>query len=187
MNRLTPTFATLALLACSAAFAQTAASGARNPLDPPRSANVYRVTYTLTDTDGTRKVGVQHYSVVVTEGGRTTLKNGSKIPVATGSYSNGGQTAAGIQTQFTYLDIGTNLDVAISSPVNGAFQLKTKVEQSSIAEDKTIAGVNEPVVRQTVLEGTSVLTLGKPQVVGTLDFAGSTRHLDVEVVMEAVK
>jgi hypothetical protein len=47
-------------------------------------------------------------------------------------------------------------------------------------------GAQEPVVRQTVLEGTSFLTPGKPLVLGSLDIPGSARHLDVEVVMEQV-
>jgi hypothetical protein len=31
------------------------------------------------------------------------------------------------------------------------------------------------------------VTLGKPQVLGTLDFTGTTRRLDIEVMLEPVK
>jgi len=169
----------------SAALALTAANGwSQQAAVPAHNPTVYRVTYTLTDTDAGKKVGVQHYSVVVAEGARTTLKNGSKIPVATGSYSTAGQAS---QTQFTYLDIGINLDTMLSVPVDGTWQVKVKVEQSSVAEDKLIAGVQEPIVRQSVLEQVTTLSLGKPQVVGMLDFSGTTRHLEVEVVLEALK
>jgi type II secretory pathway component GspD/PulD (secretin) len=141
----------------------------------------YTLTYTLTESDGGKKIGVQHLAVVVAVGGRTTLKNGSRVPVATGSYTTSG---AASQTQFTYLDIGTNIDASLDQ-VEGGARLRSKVEQSSVEE--STARTQDPVVRQSVLEGTSFLTAGKPEVLGTLDIAGSTRHLEIEVVMEAVK
>jgi type II secretory pathway component GspD/PulD (secretin) len=150
-------------------------------LDRPKKS--YRLTFTITESDAGKKIGVQHTSMVVTAGGRTTIKNGSKVPVATGSYNTAG---AASQTQFTYLDVGINIDATLNEVAGGA-QLKAKVEQSSATEDKEIAGIHEPVVRQSVMEGVSLLTMGKPEVLGALDISGSTRHLDIEVVMEPVK
>ena len=176
--------AALALaLATASASAQTAApaAAAHNP-------KPYRVTYTLTEVDGTRTIGVQHYTLIVVEGGRTTLKNGSKIPVATGSYSVSGGAPGNSQTQFTYLDIGINIDTTLIDQVDGMWRLKAKIEQSSVAEKPTtIAGVDEPVVRQSVIEASTSLLPGKPQVLGNLDFTGTTRRLDIEVMIETVK
>jgi hypothetical protein len=169
------------------ALALTASSACAQPAttkDAPRSSKPYRVTYTFTEMDGSKTIGVQHYAVIVVEGGRTTLKNGSKVPVATGSYNVQGSA----QTQFTYLDIGTNLDTTLVEEVDGLWRLKCKVEQSSVAEQRnTIAGVDEPVIRESVMEMSTSVTLGKPQVLGTLDLAGTTHRLEIEVVMEAVK
>jgi type II secretory pathway component GspD/PulD (secretin) len=151
--------------------------------DLDRPKKTYRLIYTITESDDGKRVGTQHFSLVVVSGQRTTLKQGSKVPIATGSYNSGSSTA---QTQFTYLDIGLNLDASLDESVNGV-RLRSKVEQSGIAEHTTIADVQEPVIRQTVLEGTSILTPGKPLVLGSLDLPGSTRHLDVEVVMEVVR
>jgi type II secretory pathway component GspD/PulD (secretin) len=152
-------------------------------LDRPRKT--YRLTYTLTDVDGGKRVGTQHFSMVVVTGQRTTLKQGSKVPVATGSYSSGAATTNGTETQFTYLDVGMNFSAQLDEIEHGA-RLYSKVEQSSLGEDKHIANVLEPVVRQTVIEGTSFLTLNKPLILGSVDILGSTRHIDIEVVMEQV-
>jgi hypothetical protein len=122
--------------------------------------------------------------MVLVSGQRTTMKQGSKIPVATGTVSENGSPST--QTQFTYLDIGLNFDATLDESVNGV-RLRSKAEQSSLGADKTIAGVTEPVVRQTVLEGTSILTPGKPLILGSLDIPDSTRRLDIEVVMDVVK
>lgn len=91
-----------------------------------------------------------------------------------------------MQTQFADLDVGINIDATLNETASSA-QLKCKVEQSSIGEDKLLGGVQEPIVRQSVVEGVSLLQVGEPEVVGSLGISGSTRHLDIEVVMEPVK
>jgi type II secretory pathway component GspD/PulD (secretin) len=151
--------------------------------DLDRPKRTYRLTFTTTETDGGKRVGVQHFAMIVAAGQRTTMKQGSKVPIATGSYSATGNTGA--QTQFTYLDVGMNFDVTLDEVVNGA-RLRSKVEQLSIAEQTSGVGLQDPIIRQSVMEGTSALTLGKPLVLGSIDIPGSTRHLDIEVMMEQV-
>jgi type II secretory pathway component GspD/PulD (secretin) len=149
--------------------------------DKPKK--LYRLTFTIATFDSGKKVGDQHYAVVIAMGGRTTLKNGSKVPVATGSYGKDNQTQ---ETQFTYLDVGINMDLQID-PAEGGARLHSKFEQSSATETHTIAGVQEPVVRQTVLDSSSFLRIGKPVTLGSIDVTDSPRHLDISVVMEPVQ
>jgi type II secretory pathway component GspD/PulD (secretin) len=151
--------------------------------DLDKSKKSYRLTYTFTEMDGSKSIGTQHFTMIVVSGERTTLKQGSKVPVVTGSYDSGKSQA---QTQMTYIDIGLNFDVALDESVNGV-RLRSKVEQSSIAEQPSGLGPQDPIVRQMVLQGTSFLTEGKPLVLGSLDIPGSTQRMDVGVVMEAVK
>src|SRR3978361_763773 len=51
-------------------------------LDLPHK--LYRLTYTLTEADGGKRIGLQHYSMVVTGGQRTMMKEGSRVPLTTG-------------------------------------------------------------------------------------------------------
>jgi type II secretory pathway component GspD/PulD (secretin) len=154
--------------------------------DLDRPHKLYRLTYTLAEYDNGKSVGTQHVSMVVATGQRVSLKQGDKIPVATGSYGPGGTVAGSIETQFTYLDVGMNFDATLDE-VEGGAHLKTKVEQSGVSQSNTIAGVQEPVVRQSVIETIAVLTLGKPLMLGSVDIPDSTRHLDIDVVVEQVK
>jgi type II secretory pathway component GspD/PulD (secretin) len=151
--------------------------------DLDRAKKTYRLTYTITVIDGGKRVGVDRFAMVATEGQRTTMKQGSRVPIATGSYKPGGTSDT--QTQFTYLDIGMNFDATLNETATGG-KLRTKVEQLSIAEENSGVGPQDPIVRQMELEGTTYLTLGKPQVLGSLDIPGSTRHMDVEVMMEPI-
>jgi type II secretory pathway component GspD/PulD (secretin) len=150
-------------------------------LDRPHKT--YRLTYTFTEVDGGKSLGTEHLAMVIVDGQRTGVKQGDKIPVATGSYTTENSSA---QTQFTYLDIGLNIEATLTAYDTGAL-LRTKVEQSSAGQSSTIAGVTEPIVRQSVFEGFSVLTLGKPVMLGSIDVPNSTRRLDIAVVMDDVK
>jgi type II secretory pathway component GspD/PulD (secretin) len=150
-------------------------------LDRPKKT--YRLIYTMTETDGNKRVGAQRFAMIVVTGQRTVLKQGSKVPIVTGTYNPGSSSA---QNQMTYLDVGMNFDASLDEFANGV-RLRSKVEQSSIAEEKSGVGAQDPIVRQTVLEGTSFLTPGKPMMLGSLDIPGTTRRLDVEVVMDLVQ
>jgi type II secretory pathway component GspD/PulD (secretin) len=149
-------------------------------LDRPRKT--YRLTYTIAEKDQNKTIGIQHYAMIVVSGQRTTLKQGNRVPVETGSYSSG---PSGTQTSISYLDVGLNFDATLDESANGV-RLRTKAEQSSIADEKSGVGAADPILRQTLLEGTSILTPGKPLTLGSVDVPGSTRHLDIEVVMEVV-
>ena len=150
-------------------------------LDRPRKT--YRLTYTVTELDGGKRIGLQHFSIVIAAGAKTELREGSRVPLVTGSYTAG---SASTQSQVTYIDIGLNVQAALDQSTDG-FNLRSTIEQSSVAPEQVAAfGGQDPVIRQSILEGTASLTLNKPLTLGSLDIPGSTRHLDIEVVLEPV-
>ncbi len=118
----------------------------------------------LSDTD-TRVL--QNPRIRATDGQRATLKIGQKIPVATGSYNAGvstGVASVGVQTQFTYLDVGVNIDITPSVHYDREVSLKTKVEVSQQNGNVTISGVTEPIIAQRVLEQVIQLKDGEPSI-----------------------
>lgn len=149
-----------------------------NDLDKPK--RTYRLTYTLIDLDGSKRLGDQHYSMVLVSGQRATLKQGNRVPVVTGAYD---KEVKGPTTQITYLDIGMNFDAILDDAPN-SLRLKTKVEQTSVADDRTSALAQDPIVRQSFFEGSAVLTPGKPIILGSLDIAGTTRRIEIQATVE---
>ncbi|MGI4829575.1 MAG: cohesin domain-containing protein [Janthinobacterium lividum] len=121
----------------------------------------------LTDND-TRIL--QNPRIRASDGQRATLKVGSKIPVATGSYSSTLSTTAslGVQTQFTYLDVGVNIDMTPTVHFDREVSLKLKVEISSQNGSVTISGVTEPIIAQRVSEQTIQLKDGEPSILAGL-------------------
>ena len=145
-------------------------------LDRPKKN--YRLTYTVNEMEGATRVSTHHFSMVVTPGQQAMLKQGSRVPVVTGS----SQSATAVN-QFTYVDVGMNFDATIDTTSEG-IRLKTTVEQSSVAEGGKAAAPENPVIRQAQFRGSSFLGPGKPLKVGTFDIPDTNRHLDIEVMME---
>ncbi len=122
----------------------------------------------LTDSD-TRVL--QNPRVRATDGQRAQLKIGSRIPVATGSYNAGvstGVASIGVQTQFTYLDIGVNIDMTPTVHYDREIALKLRIEISSQANTVNISGVNEPIIAQDVVEQVIQLKEGEPSILAGL-------------------
>lgn len=149
-------------------------------LDQPRK--VYRLTYTITETEGGKATSTQHVDMVVQAGGKSVVKQGNRVPIVTGAPKD--ESLANSQ-QVQYLDVGLNIDATLDGNAD-SLQLRSRVEQSSVAEEKSGIGGQDPVIRQTQLDDVSTLTPGKAMVIGSLDLPDGTGHEQVEVVAEAV-
>ena len=156
---------------------QRPAAAADSPQPAPKTL---RLTYTITELDDGKRIGTQHFAMVVLSGQKTDLKQGNKVPVITGSLDTGSAQ----NSMFQYLDVG--LEILASLDDKGE-RLNTKMTRSSVVEGRAVGKVEDPVIRQTTLECASILTLGKPLILGSLDIPESTRRLDVEVVMETIR
>ncbi len=114
---------------------------------------------------------LQNPRVRATDGQAATLKIGSKIPVATGSYSAGAAittASLGVQTQFTYLDVGVNISMTPTVHYDREVSLKMKIEVSAQNGSQTISGVTEPIISQRVVEQVIQLKDGEPSVLAGL-------------------
>ena len=139
--------------------------------------NAATVNALLTDSD-TRVL--QNPRIRATDGQRATLKIGSKIPVATGSYNAGAATgigaSLGVQTQFTYLDVGVNIDMTPTVHYDREISLKMKIEVSSHTGDQTISGVTEPIISQRVIDQVIQLKEGEPSILAGILQKQDTRN-----------
>lgn len=148
-------------------------------VDRPRKS--YRLTYTISDASG--QGSGEHWVLIVTQGGgRVTLKQGSRVPIMTGSYTKD----AGQNQEIQYVDVGMMIQTSVNGDGDG-LRLESKIEQTSVADEKSNVGLQDPVIRQSVLEGESAITPGKPLVLGSMEAPGGGRKMEVSVLAEAVK
>jgi general secretion pathway protein D len=154
-----------------------------NDLDLPRKT--YRLNYTVTELDGAKILARQNFAMLAISGQQTVFKQGSKVPIATGAYNTASteNKAAGVQTQYTYIDVGMNFDSTLTSMGDSAI-LKANVDRSAVAPETSGVGAQDPIVNQTELSGVFLLTPGKPAKIGSLDMPGTSHRLDIEATIE---
>jgi type II secretory pathway component GspD/PulD (secretin) len=146
-------------------------------LDRPRRA--YKVTYTFTETDNGKAMGVHHLTLIVLAGEKSVAKQGDRVPIVTGTFD---KENAAQNSQVQYLDVGLNIEASLDGD-----RLRSKVEQTSVSDERSGIGAQDPIVRQTSLEATSDVTPGRSFVLGSIDIHGTTRHEEIEAVAEHVQ
>ncbi len=165
------------------ASAEDMAQAEKMIADLDRKRNVYRLTYSITEMDGAKPTGTRRVELVVPTSSKMVVKEGRRVPLVTGVSDQGtGKPSSQIQ----YIDVGLSIDAALEG-AGDALRLKTTIEESRVADEKSEVGAPDPVIQQTKLEGMAMLTQGKPTVLGSLDLPGGARHEEISVVSELVK
>ncbi|MGD0913924.1 MAG: hypothetical protein ABR928_18670 [Terracidiphilus sp.] len=151
--------------------------------DIDRPAKTYRLTFTLNEGNASNSAGSRRISMVVQAGEKSTVKLGSKVPIATGNYDTDSSKA---NSEVQYEDVGLNIEASLNSSADG-LRLHAKISQSSVSDEKSNVGIQDPVLLQSVFDGSSTLVEGKPLKLGTLDGPGGSGKTEIEVVAEPVK
>ena len=127
-------------------------------------------------TDSTTRI-IQNPEIRIVEGQEAKLKIGERVPVATGSFQAGvgvGTTGgAGIvnplvNTQFTYLDVGVNVNVTPRVHPDGDVSMKLTIDISAVAGTSNIGGISQPIIAQQDVENEVRLKDGEVNIIGGL-------------------
>ena len=132
------------------------------------AVSVGSATLNLLLTDNNTKV-LQSPRIRATDDQKATMKIGSRIPIATGSYQTGAATAlvsSLVNTQFQYQDVGVNIEMTPSIHYDHDVTLKIKIEVSAESGTETISGVTEPIISQRVVDQTIRLREGEASILG---------------------
>lgn len=161
-------------------FAQDASGGQQSPKPqsaaPPKPSHFYRLDFTVEEIGADGKVtNSRAYSTSVGTELREimSIRAGSKVPVATGFYSNGKDS------MHQYQDLGVNFDARDIHENGQQLSLNLAAEITGLAEASE-SGANQPVIRQNRWQGFILIPTGKPTFVfssDSLDSKGSTRIL----------
>ena len=82
---------------------------------------------------------------------KATLKIGEKEPIASGSFQSG---VAGVgvnplvNTQFTFIDVGVNVDLTPKVHDNGEISMHIEVEISNVESYVNLGGISQPIIAQ---------------------------------------
>jgi len=114
---------------------------------------------------------IQSPRIRASDNEKATLKIADKIPIATGSFGTpvgiGTATGAiGVNTQFTYTDVGVILEITPHVHPDGQVTLKTVMEISNLNGSSTIGGISQPIISTRRVEHTIRLNDGEVNLLG---------------------
>ena len=123
-------------------------------------------------TDTATKI-IQNPEIRSIDGQPAKLNVGSRVPIATGSFQAGvgvGTTSVNplVNTQFTYLDVGVNVNITPRVHPNHEVSLKVSIEVSQVNSFQTIGGIQQPVIGQRKIEHDIRLREGEVNILGGL-------------------
>jgi general secretion pathway protein D len=103
-------------------------------------------------TDNSSRV-LQNPQLRSVDNQKASLKIGSREPTASGSFQPGvGSVGVGINplvnTQFTYIDVGVNVDMTPHVHDNGDVSMHVEIEVSDVVKTVTLGGIDQPVIGQ---------------------------------------
>jgi hypothetical protein len=156
-----------------------AEEGKAKSTSPVKPVHAYRVDFSITELAEGKKVNMRHYSMVANSGPWSSLKIGTRVPVATGS------TGSGSPTQFQYLDVGTNLDCEVNEQGEDlSLDVRSEFTNLSGAEEQHSP---QPIIRQIQINGRTITSPGKSALIGAVDDPTSNRQYQLEAVVTKLK
>src|ERR1035437_1267850 len=138
----------------------------------------YKVDFTIRDSgDAGGKTG-RKYSLLVNRGVKTTFKVGNRVPVL-----NGGTGGVGGNAQFTYIDVGMNIDCVVDE-AGSKFAMHADLDiRTAVMPEKSPNAANTPTISQIRLNLDTMVAAGKPTVVASFDDPVTSRKFDIDVAI----
>jgi len=179
MRRVLPIRLTFALMAfCLPMIPSSARAQQEKPKEEATAVQkplvAYRIEIIVREFEEGKPANSRKYTMLVADNNRGKIRVGNRVPY---------QSSAGM---YQYQDVGMNID-CVPKERGENLSLYTSVEFSSLAGSQGAAPNMNPVFRSERSEVESVVTLGKPTVVATMDDVGSTRRYEIEVTATKVK
>jgi hypothetical protein len=116
----------------------------------------YKLDFTVKEVEGSKVLNTRTYSVMVAAetGGQKAclIRTGSKVPTVNGS--------PGANPQFTYIDLGVNIDCgSVVKEVPGGLSLGVNADISSALQEPATSPSLPPIIRQNRWSSSVVVPL----------------------------
>jgi type II/III secretion system protein len=160
--------------------------------EKPALLHAYRVDFSINEMEDGKKINSRRYSVNLNAGDWQKLKIGTRVPVATGSFSGTGkETNPLVNTQFQYIDVGTNIDCHLDQRGDDfvGLQVRSDFSNFSTPEEQHPSQpiLKQPIIRQIAINGSTLVQPGKTVVIGTVDDPNSNREFQLEATVTRLR
>jgi hypothetical protein len=135
----------------------------------------YRLDFSLHELEDGKKINTRQYSMGLIQGVQwQELKIGTRVPVEMK------------QGEVQYLDVGTNISARLQE-TKSVLELEVRADLSNFAAPDQENKTSMPVLRQLRISGATIVSTGKPIVIGVVDDPNSKRQFQLEVTATRLK
>ena len=134
----------------------------------------YRVEFNVREIEDGKRLNSRNYMMLVEEGDWGKIRVGNRVPYQYGEKS------------FQYQDVGMSIDCRPHEQGDGV-ALSIHVDFSSVVPQPQTSPTYNPVLRTERTEVESMVKLGKPTLVATMDDVVSNHSFEIEVTATKVK
>jgi hypothetical protein len=157
----------------SGAQEQAAAKKSAEQVEKP--VNAYRLDFSVNEMEGGKKINTRQYSMNLNANKNNDIRIGTRVPVEMK------------QGEMEYFNIGTSIRGRVEERENGLL-LDVSCGITSLAvQDPPPSRANVPLLRTLEINGTTVTSVGKPTVIGSVDDPDSKRQYQLEVTATKLK
>jgi len=143
----------------------------------PDQVRYFRLDFAIQELDGGKVTNSRHYVMSIeTLTDTSSIRTGSKMPVATG-------TLGGQDSQFTYVDVGVNIDCRKAAVVNGDLALNVSADVSTAAPSPSM----HPIIRQNRWSSNVIVPVGKPTVIFSSDDLTTKGQIQLELTATPIQ
>jgi len=158
------------LLLARTSFAQT---------DRESPNGFYRLDFVTKELDDNKLINTRTYSMTVSDKAAGNIRSGSKVPVYTNS--------SGGNTQFTYLDLGVNIDCHDLRELQGQLTLSVSADIAAATTEAAGSTNPNPVIRQYKWNSAVIVPLRKATQIFSSEDLGSKRKFQLELTATPIK
>jgi hypothetical protein len=164
---------TLAIIVAIGGRTQIAQAQTAPPASPQEPIVVYQLDFAINELDDAKKINMRHYSMNLdigpsNVGPEKELKIGTRIPIEAD------------QGKFQYLDVGTTVQAQLRE-FKGSTSLQARVEITNFATPDQATKGGQPLLRQMIISGSTLVISDKPVIIGSVDDPNSKRQFQLEV------
>jgi len=154
------------------AFAQgeTAKPAAEEP-------KYFHLDFVVKELENGKVTNSRAYAMTMSTGdvGGSMIRTGNKVPIPTSS---------GSSSNFTYIDVGVNIDCRSAKQVGDQLALNVAAEVSTAATEPPLSSL---VIRQTKWGSTAIVPLRKPTTIFSSDDPSSKRQTQLELTATPIR
>ena len=142
----------------------------------PEGSKFYKLEFTVKDMEGARALSSRTYSMLAAaEGQPGSVRAGSKVPIPASSGSS----------QFTFIELGVNIDCRGIKEVQNELSLIVTADVSSTAQEAATAAY--PIIRQNKWSSAVIVPLRKPTLIFSSDDVTTKRQIQLELTATPIK